>query len=65
MTDLFDTRAIFRGFSSADEYLALAERALEHRPSPKWVKREYRAIFCGEMELPRTLGPINDARTKQ
>ncbi len=58
-TDLYDTRAIFRGFASADEYLTLAKRALEHRPYPKWVEREYRAIFGGEMRLPRTEGAIS------
>ncbi len=63
MIDLFDTRAIFRGFAGADEFLELASRALEHRPYPKWVEREYRAIFGGEMRLPRTLGAINE-RTK-
>ncbi len=63
-TDLFDTRAVFRGFSDADEFLELAKRALEHRPYPKWVEREYRAIFEGGMKLPRTLGAI-EARSKQ
>ncbi len=60
MTDLLDTRAVFRGFASAGQFLELAERALEHRPYPKWVEREYRAIFKGEMELPKTEGPINE-----
>ncbi len=59
MTDLFDTRAVFRGFAGADEFLELAKRALEHRPYPKWVEREYRAIFGGEMRLPRTEGPVS------
>ncbi len=58
MTDLFDTRAVFRGFACADEFLELAARALEHRPYPGWVEREYRAIFEGEMRLPRTEGPV-------
>ncbi len=57
-TDLFDTRAVWRGFTDAGQFLELAARALEHRPYPKWVEREYRAIFCGEMRLPRTLGAI-------
>ncbi len=59
-TDLFDTRAVFRGFSSAGQFLDLAQRALEHRPYPKWVEREYRAIFEGEMELPMTVGAIEE-----
>ncbi len=59
MTDALDTRAVFRGFSSADEFLELAKRALAHRPYPKWVEREYRAIFGGKMELPRTEGAIS------
>ncbi len=58
-TDLSDTRAVFRGFSSASQFLELAARALEHRPYPRWVEREYRAIFEGEMELPRTEGPVS------
>ena len=58
MTDLQDTRAVFRGFSSAGEFLELALRALERRPYPRWVEREYRAIFMGEMRLPRTEGAI-------
>jgi hypothetical protein len=60
VTDLLDTRAIFRGFSSAGEFLELAVRALERRPYPKWVEREYRAIFEGEMQLPVSLGAIEE-----
>ncbi len=60
MTDLFDTRAVFRGFANAGQFLELAARALEHRPYPRWVEREYRAIFQGEMRLPRTEGPIEE-----
>ena len=46
-----DDRAHFRGFRDADHYLTLAEQALERPTPPKWVWREYRAIFQGKMWL--------------
>jgi hypothetical protein len=60
VTDKYDTRAVFRGFSDADQFLELAMRALKHRPYPAWVDREYRAIFMGEMRLPKSLGAIEE-----
>lgn len=56
---LTDTRARFRGFRDASHYLTLATKALELPPPlPRWVWREYRAIFGGKMWLPRGGGPV-------
>lgn len=51
-----DTRARFRGFTDAGQFLDLASKAAESPRVPRWVWREYQAIFMGRMWLPRVKG---------
>ena len=51
--NIHDVRAKMRGFRNADHYLNLADQALTRPRPPRWVWREYRAIYQGQMRLKR------------
>lgn len=61
--DLTDSRARWRGFRDAAHYLDLAGNLLAKEGRlPGWVYREYRAIYRGEMWLPRSEGAVTEER---
>lgn len=60
---IHDTRARHRGFSDAGQYLTMALRALDApTKTPRWVWREYRAIYEGEMWRRQSDGGIEEER---
>jgi len=58
MVDADDRRAQMRGFKDADQLLALMAKAAKLPRLPRWVWREYRAVFMGRIGAEKPRGAL-------